>query len=92
MNLVGVARSTWHYRANPRPRVENPIHQKDRNYPKALTEEELQRVKESIAQAWEDGGSVNSAYDAALGRGEAPASRRTWYRVANRMKNQEDRP
>src|SRR5699024_11061702 len=30
--LVGLARSVWHYRVNPRPRLSDPIEQKQREY------------------------------------------------------------
>ena len=92
LECVGVARSTWYYRANPRPKVAAPIPQGQRRYRKALREEETQQMEVLISRAWEQGQSVSYAFAKAWSSGEYIASHRSWYRVANRIENQDSRP
>lgn len=92
LETLGVARSSWYYRANPRPRVKDPIHQADRDYSRSLTDREVGRMEQLILAAWVLGLSVSHAFANAWDKGEYLASVRSWYRVARSMEDQHLRP
>lgn len=91
LDLVGVARSTWHYHLTGRESVADPIPQNQRRDPRALTAGELARIEELIEEQWAGGNSVMEAFAKAWNEGEYVASPRSWYRVAARL-NQQLRP
>lgn len=89
--LIGLARSTWHYRSHPRPRVGVPVPQRDRDQPQALTAAERAVVAERIMAAWRAGESVDQAYATAWDDGLYVCSQRSWWRIAAEM-DQAERP
>ena len=48
LETAGVARSTWHYRSNPRERAAEPIPQKERAYPSRISDTDRAVVAERI--------------------------------------------
>lgn len=89
--MIGVARSTWHYRRHPRPLILVPVPHRDRDQPQALTGAERAWVTERIQAAWEAGESVDQAYATAWDEGLYMGSQRTWWRIAAGM-DQTGRP
>ena len=92
LRLVGLSRSTWHYRRTPRPRVAAPLAHVDRAYPSRISGEDRQQVAEKIRAAWADGVSVDHAFAAAWDGGLMLASRRSWWRIAAQIPDQTTRP
>ena len=90
--LAGVSRSTWHYRSNPRARVADPIPHKDRAYPSRISGTDRAVVAGRITAGWADGHSVDHSFASAWDDGEMLASRRSWWRIAQGIKDQSDRP
>ncbi|RIJ71053.1 transposase, partial [Nakamurella silvestris] len=84
--LVGLARSTFyritkgysHYRP-----VDNPVPQRDRIQPAALSDTERRVILEVLTDPQDAALSVGQAYWRALDRGVLGCSERTFYRVAN---------
>ncbi|VXA97466.1 DDE-type integrase/transposase/recombinase [Citricoccus sp. K5] len=82
LGLIGVARSTWHYRRHPRPGVPAPVPHADRGQPQSLTDAERALVAGRILAAWQAGESVDQAYATAWDEGVYAGSQRTWWRIA----------
>lgn len=82
LSLAGMARSTWHYRSNPRPRVAEPVPHTQRRALSWLTDHEqtliVGMVRDGFAQGW----SVYHAFYEALDAGDPIASLSTWHRIA----------
>ena len=82
LSLVGMARSTWHYHSNPRPRVAEPVPHTQRRALSWLTDHEqtliVGMVRDGFAQGW----SVYHAFYEALDAGDPIASLSTWHRIA----------
>ena len=57
--MIGLSRSSWHYRAKPRPRVTDPVPQKDRAYPSRIGEADRAVIAEKIVAGWQAGTSVD---------------------------------
>lgn len=89
--MIGVARSTWFYRSNPRPGVQVPMPHAERDQPQALTGAERALVAERVLAAWQGGESVDQAYATAWDQGVYVGSQRTWWRIAAEM-DQAQRP
>lgn len=92
LDLVGLSRSTWHYRHHPRERVERPVPQRDRAYPSRIAQCDRARIVERIVAGWADGVSVDHAFAAAWDEGVMLASRRSWWRIAKDIEDQSRRP
>ena len=90
--MAGVARSTWHYRARPRERVAEPVPQKDRAYPSQIGDADRAEITARVTAGWGDGHSVDHAFADAWDDGAMLASRRSWWRVAERIADQSARP
>lgn len=90
--VTGVSRSTWHYRQRPRPRVEDPVPQRERAYQARISDADRERVVEHIMQGWADQVSVDHAFASAWDAGVMLASRRTWWRIAAEIEDQLLRP
>jgi putative transposase len=90
--MVGVSRSTWHYRAKPRPRVTEPLPQKDRAYRSRIGEADRAVITEKIIAGWRAGRSVDYSFAAAWDQGVMLASRRMWWRIAAAIVDQSTRP
>lgn len=91
MALTGIARSTWHYRKNPRPAVKDPVAQALRVQPQQHSRDEVKEMRRRISQCWGKGESVDQARVKAWDEGEVLGSRSSWYRIAAAM-DQEARP
>lgn len=92
LQLVGLSRSTWHYRRNPRERVATPIRQKDRAYPSRIGDADRAAIAEHITAGWVVGVSVDHAFADAWDAGVMLGSRRSWWRVAAGIEDQSVRP
>jgi len=84
LRLVGMARSTWHYQHQPRPRVADPIPQTARRSARWLTEHEEATIVACLDDPALAAGSVGERWARAFDAGVYLASERTWYRVARR--------
>lgn len=83
LGLLGISRSSWHYRSSPRPRATDPVHQRDRAYPSRLSDEEVGAIVTKLREGFARGRSVYAAWYDALDAGDPIASIRTWYRVCD---------
>lgn len=82
---------SWHYRSRPRPPVTNPVHQRDRCYSTALDAVVESQIAGLIRAGWKQHRSLQDSFALALDDGVFLASLRQWYRIANRIE-QDDRP
>lgn len=89
---MGLARSVWHYRVNPRPRLSDPIEQKQRDYSTRIGAADRQSIAERIQAGWLQGRSVDASFASAWDEGVMVASRRTWWRIAEAIVDQSQRP
>jgi len=80
--MIELSRSTWHYRSTPRPRVVDPLPQKDRAYPSRIPEADRAAIRVQILAGWQAGTSVDHAFASAWDDGVMLASRRSWWRIA----------
>ncbi|MBY4268270.1 transposase [Rhodococcus fascians] len=92
MTVVGLSRSTWHYRRSPRPAVEQPVHQRDRRYPNRIDSTDRVQVEALITTGWKAGNSVDHSFATAWDNGSMMASRRSWWRIAAAVLDQRSRP
>jgi len=92
LTLAGLSRSTWHYRANPRELVADPVLHKDRAYRSRIAAADRRLITERINAAWAAGNSVDHAFASAWDGGVMLASRRSWWRVAADIEDQSIRP
>lgn len=90
--MIELSRSTWHYRSTPRPRVADPIPQKDRAYPRRIPESDRAVIRAAILASWPAGTSVDHAFASAWDAGVMLASRRSWWRIADTIADQSVRP
>lgn len=90
--MAGISRSTWHYRSSPRPRVADPIPQRQRAYPSRIGEADRAAIAARVTAAWGQGNSVDHAFATAWDEGTMLASRRSWWRVAAGIEDQSARP
>ena len=91
--MIGLSRSTWHYRSHPRPRVTDPLPQRDRAYRSRIGEADRASDREPRsspagwrARRWTT--SFATIWDA----GVMLASRRSWWRIAAAIEDQSARP
>ncbi len=92
LELVGLSRSTWHYRRHPRAAVSDPIAHKERAYPSRISDADRAAVTARITAGWQDGASVDHSFAAAWDEGVMLASRRSWWRIAQNIEDQCARP
>lgn len=92
LELVGVSRSTWHYRHHPRARIAVPVPHKDRAYRSRISQADRVAVATRITAGWKNGVSVDHAFAQAWDDGVMLASRRTWWRIAQTVADQSCRP
>ena len=83
---MGVARATWYRRQTPPARVTDPIPQKDRIQPAALSSQERQRIEDYLADEDYADLSVSQVFYRLLDDGVYIASESSWHRIA-RAKN-----
>jgi transposase InsO family protein len=79
--LLGIAASTWHYRAHPRPAVAAPVPHTQRRSRAWLSQGELREILAMQAAAFQQDKSVHQGFYEALDAGTPIASLKTWYRV-----------
>lgn len=82
LDLVGLSRSTWHYRQHPRARVTQPIRHADRAYRNRISPQEKDQILDLIRPGFAAGRSVYALWFDALDAGDPIASMKTWYRLA----------
>lgn len=92
LDIVGLSRSTWHYRLNPRQTTAEPVAHRDRAYPNRIDAEAKQQIKTLIEAGWADDHSVDHAFARAWDDGIMVASQRTWWRIAADLEDQTKRP
>lgn len=92
LQIIGLSRSTWHYRSNPRPGATDPIPQKRRAYPSWIDQADREAIAGLITAGWAAGVSVDRAFADAWDAGVMLASRRSWWRVATGIEDQTMRP
>jgi transposase InsO family protein len=92
LDFAGISRSTWHYRQNPRARVQDPIAQSERAYESRISSQDRDRIAEYILDGWSEQVSVDHAFATAWDNGVMLASRRTWWRIAAQIEDQMLRP
>lgn len=90
--MVGLSRSSWHYRRNPRARVADPVPQKARAYRSRISETDRARVAQLVTAGWAKGVSVDHSFATAWDDGVMLASRRSWWRIAAGIPDQSVRP
>jgi putative transposase len=90
--MIDLSRSTWHYRSKPRPRVTDPLPQKDRAYPSRIGEADRAVIRDRISAGWQAGASVDYSFAATWDEGVMLASRRSWWRIAAAIVDQSARP
>jgi transposase InsO family protein len=90
--MIGLARSTWHYRCAPRPKAANPLPHKDRAYPSRISEADRAVISATIVAGWQAGTSVDHSFAAAWDAGVMLGSRRSWWRIAATIADQSARP
>ena len=87
-----MSRSTWHYRQNPRERVQDPLPQAERAYESRISPQDRGRIEEYILGGWADQVSVDHSFATAWDDGVMLACRRTWWRIAAQVQDQMLRP
>lgn len=92
LEMAGVSRGTWQYRDKPRRIQREPIPQADRGYPSRISTQDEEQVMARITAAWAKGESVQQAFATSWDEGVYLGSRRQWYRIANRIEDQQARP
>lgn len=90
--MIDLARSTWHYRSTPRPKVAHPIPQRDRAYPSRIGALDRAVIHDKILTGWSTGVSVDQSFATAWDDGVLLASRRSWWRIAAAITDQSLRP
>jgi putative transposase len=90
--LVGLSRSTWHYRSKPRTPVIDPVRHTDRAYPSRISATDRAVIADKISTGWQQGHSVDHSFADCWDEGIMLASRRSWWRIAARIADQNTRP
>jgi putative transposase len=90
--MIDLSRSTWHYRSNPRPRVTDPVPQRDRAYPSRICEADRAAIRDEIIAGWLADVSVDQSFASTWDQGVMLASRRSWWRIAAAIEDQSARP
>jgi putative transposase len=90
--MIDLSRSTWHYRSTPRPKVPDPLPQKNRAYPSRICDADRAVIRDRIIAGWQTGTSVDHAFASSWDQGVLLASRRSWWRIAAAITDQSARP
>jgi putative transposase len=90
--MIGLSRSTWHYRTKPRPKADAPLPQSQRGYRSRICEADRAVIAGKIIAGWLAGTSVDHAFASAWDEGVMLASRRSWWRIAGAIGDQSARP
>ena len=90
--IAGVARSTWQYRRTPRPRMPEPVAQKDRAYLSRIPTTDRTTIAKKITAGWAVGHSVDHTFASTWDAGVMLAGRRSWWRIAADIEDQSARP
>lgn len=89
LELAGISRSTWYYRSQPRAGVADPIHQADRAYESRISPADRDLIEQYIGAGWAKGVSVDHSFATAWDAGVMLGSRRTWWRIAAEIDDEE---
>lgn len=81
LGVIGLAASSWHYRANPRPRAEVVVAHNARRATAWLSDAETAAIIDTLKTAFAANTSVHQAYYEALDAGNPVASLKSWYRI-----------
>jgi putative transposase len=92
LEMIGLSRSTWHYRSHPRTPVADPVLQKDRSYRSRISTADRRTIADKISAGWLDGNSVDYSFASCWDEGSMLASRRSWWRIATAIEDQSARP
>jgi len=92
LQLVGLSRSTWHYRTKPRAKVTDPVLHADRSCAWRISTQDRAQIEGLIQQGWREGASVDQSFANAWDAGIMLGSQRSWGRVARGIKDQSARP
>lgn len=79
--MIGLSKSTYHYRSKPRPRAADPVPHRERPHPAKLTEIEGDAIVTTLRESKE---SVTETYYRHLDDGDYVASLSTFHRIARR--------
>lgn len=90
--MIDLSRSSWYYRSHPRPKVIDPLPQKDRAYPSRIPEADRAIIAAKIIAGWQAGTSVDYSFASCWDAGAMLASRRSWWRIASALDDQSARP
>lgn len=85
LSIAGVARSSWYYRHQPRPRVSAPVPHRDRRCRWRISVEDRERIQGYILTGWAKGVSVDHSFAQAWDQGVMLGSRRSWWRIAKQL-------
>src|SRR5690606_35877608 len=88
---MGVARATWYRRQTPSARVADPVPQKERSQPAALTGAERARIESFLVDEDYADLSVSQVFYRLLDEGIYIASESSWHRIARARKLTGDR-
>lgn len=91
LKVVGLSRSTWYYRHNPRDTVAHPVAHTQRAYTCRISLVDRAMIAGLIQSAWAVGNSVDHAFATAWESGVMLASKRSWWRIAAEL-DQDNRP
>ncbi len=80
--LMGVSRATWYRRQHPALQVAEPIPQRQRHQPAALSQEEREQILAFLAEDRFEDLSVSQVFYRLLDEGTYIASESTWHRIA----------
>jgi putative transposase len=90
--MIDLSRSTWHYRSQPRPKVADPLPQKDRAYRSRICQADRSAIQDRIIAGWLAGVSVDHTFASTWDAEMMLASRRSWWRIAAAVTDQSARP
>lgn len=85
LRMIALASSSWHYRTNPRARVQAPVPHAKRAYPNRVSAPETARISAAITSGAAAGESIYTCWFTALDAGDPIASLSSWYRIARTL-------
>lgn len=85
LEVIGLSKSSFHYRSKPRAPVAVPVLHRDRHQPAALSQHERDQICQLLAQGAREGLSVEQIHLRHLDSGPVLASSATFHRLASQM-------
>ncbi|QTG75469.1 DDE-type integrase/transposase/recombinase [Trueperella pecoris] len=93
MKLLGISRSSWHYRRyGDKRHVAHPVSQAHRHQPAQLSTQEVDQIQDLLTQGWKEGKSTRAICLAATDQGHHLASARSFARIAAKMRQKAKLP